>query len=61
MRRKSSERSRKLWRSSEKEGRCESHRGGDEVYPTTVRNKQKTGFKLEEENKASEYIQVIII
>ena len=31
------------------EGRCESNRGGDEVYPTTVGNEEKTGLKLVEE------------
>ena len=26
-------------------GRCESDRGGDEVYPATFGNKEKTGLK----------------
>ena len=34
-------------RSNEIEGRCESNRGGDEVYPTTFGNEEKTGLKLD--------------
>ena len=30
------------WRSNEMEGRCESDRGGDEVYPATFGNEEKT-------------------
>ena len=30
------------------EGRCESDRGGDEVYPATFGNEEKSGLKLEE-------------
>ena len=29
------------------EGRCESDRGGDEVYPDTFGNEKKTGLKLD--------------
>ena len=29
-------------RSNEMEGRCESDRGGDEVYPATFGNEEKT-------------------
>ena len=35
------------WRSNEMEGRCESDRGGDEVYPATFGNEEKTGLKLD--------------
>ena len=37
------------WRSSEMEGRCESNRGGDEVYTATFEN-EKTGLKLDRRN-----------
>ena len=33
------------WRLNEMGGRCESDRGGDEVYPATFGNKEKTGLK----------------
>ena len=32
------------------EGRCESNRGGDEVYPATFGNEEKTGLKLDRRN-----------
>ena len=35
------------WRSNEMEGRCESDRGRDEVYPATFGNEEKTGLKLD--------------
>ena len=35
------------WRSNEMKGRCESNRVGDEVYPATFGNGQKTGLKLD--------------
>ena len=35
------------WRSNEMEGRCESDCGGDEVYPITFENEDKTGLKLD--------------
>ena len=35
------------WRSNEMEGRCESNRGGDEVYSATFGNEEKTGLKLD--------------
>ena len=38
-------------RSNEMEGRCESDRGGDEVYPATFGNEGKTGLKLEEKKE----------
>ena len=34
-------------RSNEMEGRCESDRGGDEVYPATFGDEERTGLKLE--------------
>ena len=34
------------WRSNEMEGKCESDRGGDEVYPATFGNEKKSGLKL---------------
>ena len=37
------------WRSNEMEGRCESDCRGNEVYPATFRNEEKTGLKLEQE------------
>ena len=33
------------------EGRCESDRGGDEVYPATFGNEEKTGLKLDRRRK----------
>ena len=33
------------WRSNEMEGRCESDRGGNEVYPATFGNEEKPGLK----------------
>ena len=35
------------WRSNEMEGRCESDRGGDEVYPAIFGNEEETGLKLD--------------
>ena len=35
------------WRSNEMEGRCESDCRGDEVYPATFGNEEKTGLKLD--------------
>ena len=35
------------WRSNEMEGRCENDRVGDEVYPATFGNEEKTGLKLD--------------
>ena len=35
------------WRSNEMEERCESDRGGDEMYPATFGNEKKTGLKLD--------------
>ena len=34
-------------RSNEMEGRCESDRGGGEVYPATFGNEEKSGLKLD--------------
>ena len=34
-------------RSIEMEGRCESNRGEDKVYPATFDNEEKTGLKLD--------------
>ena len=44
---KSQVKDRGSWRSNEMEGRCESDRGGDEEYPTTFGNEEKTGLKLD--------------
>ena len=30
-------------------GRCESNRGGHEVYPATFGNEEETGLKLDDE------------
>ena len=38
------------WRSNEMEGRCESNRGGDEVYPATCGYEEKTGLKLDDDD-----------
>ena len=34
-------------RSNEMEGRCESDRGGDEGYPATFDDEERTGLKLD--------------
>ena len=39
------------WRSNEMEGKYESDRGGDEVYPVTIGNEEKTGLKLDRRRK----------
>ena len=39
-------------RSNEMEGRCESNRGGDEVYPATFGNEEETGLKLDDDDGA---------
>ena len=39
------------WGSNEIEGRCESDRGGDEVFPVTFGNEEKTGLKLAKRRK----------
>ena len=41
----------KGYRSNEMEGRCESDRGGDEVYPATFGNEDKTGLKLDKRKR----------
>ena len=35
------------WRSNEMEGRSESNRGGNDVYPATFGNEKNTGLKLD--------------
>ena len=42
------------WRSNEMEIRCESNRGGDEVYPATFRNEEKTGLKQDRRRRRPE-------
>ena len=37
-------------RSNEMVGRCESNRGGDEVYPATFGNEEETGLKLDDDD-----------
>ena len=37
-------------RSKEMEGRCKSNRGGDELYPATFENQEKTGLKLNDDD-----------
>ena len=44
---------RKSWRLNDMEGRCESDRGGDEVYPATFGNEEKTGLKLDRRRKTN--------
>ena len=34
------------------EGRCESNRGGDEVYTATFGSEEKTGLKLDRRSNA---------
>ena len=34
------------------EGRCESDCGGDEVYPATFGNEEKTGLKLDRRRRS---------
>ena len=33
------------------EGRCESNRGGDEMYPATFGNEEETGLKLDDDDR----------
>ena len=37
-------------RSNEMEGRCESNRGGNEMYPATFGNEEKIGLKLDDDD-----------
>ena len=45
-------------RSNEMEGRCESDRGRDEVYPATFGNEEETGLKLHDDEKYIGSLQI---
>ena len=40
-------------RLNEMEGRCESNRGEDEVYPATFGNEEETGLKLDDDDETT--------
>ena len=48
---------RRTCRSNEMEGRSESDRGGDEVYPATFGDEEKTEFKLDDDVDARKLLK----
>ena len=47
---RSRDKDRESCRSNEMEGRCESDRGADKVYPATFANEEETGLKLDDDD-----------
>ena len=44
----------KIEEAGDRTRRCESDRGGDEMYPATFGNEEKTGLKLDRKSRKAE-------